>query len=107
MSKDLFFFKALSRFKVSKLKECFHDKTFLLLLYWDGFCVFHMFQLPSFVSTPVLPFPPKIFRFEMKKKLDVKILAASNIIRRTRCSWPPSLSRAVDLCQQNHLLFSH
>ena len=31
MSKDLFFFKALSRFKVSKLKECFHDKNFLLL----------------------------------------------------------------------------
>ena len=48
-------------------------------------------------NSPVLfLIPPKIFRFEMKKKLNVKILAANNIIRRTRRSWPPSLSRAVD-----------
>ena len=38
-------------------------------------------------------------------KLDVKILAAINDIRCARCSYQPSSSSALDLCQQKHLLF--
>ena len=37
-------------------------------------------------------------------KLDLKILATRNKIS---CSWPPSSSWAVDLCQRKHLLFWH
>ena len=39
-----------------------------------------------------------------KYKLGMKILATSNQIRSVRCSWPPSSSWTVDLCQQKTLI---
>ena len=40
MSKDMSFFKRLSGFIVSKLKEGFSDKNFSLLRYLDSFGIF-------------------------------------------------------------------
>ena len=82
-------------------------------------CKLHMFQLSRFERrAPFLPVLPEISRCEMILawmsdidevdhtfyKLDVKILAAINDIRRARCSYPPSSLSTLDPCQ-THLLF--